>query len=105
MPLVDKLDLEGVREEIFFTDTKRARKGVVYHKNKQYELLFGEHDNCIGSFPVKTGDITLIYGKDYSLRPDIPLKLYSEADGQDYAERKDFLNKMSKNRLCPEFQK
>ncbi len=98
MPLIDKLDLEGVREEILFTDTKRARKGVVYHKNRQYELLFRDHDNIIGSFPIKTEDLTLIYGKDYSLRPDIPLRLYSEADDPDYAERKEFLNKLPKTK-------
>lgn len=99
MPIIDKLRLKGVHEdygEILFTDTKRMRTGFIYHKNKQYELLFRNSDNHIGSFPVKAGDLTLIYCKDYLLNPNISLKLYSEADGEDYLERKSFLDKISK---------
>lgn len=94
MPLIDKLPLKDFCGEISFTDTKRARKGVVYHKNRQdYELLFHESPDCIGSFQVKAGDLILIQAQDYLLKPNISLKLYSEADGQDYTERKEFLNK------------
>jgi len=95
MPLKDKLELSGFEEEIFFTDTKRMRTGFLYHKHRQHELLFRENDGRIGSFHVRTGDLTLIYGRDYSLRQTIPLKLYSEADepNLDYLERKSFLDK------------
>lgn len=96
MPLVDKLPMKDFHGEISFTDTKRPMKGAMYLKNKQYELLFYESANCIGSFSVKNGDLILIYSYDYLVRPDISPKFYSEKDGSDYLERKEFLDKTSK---------
>jgi len=90
MSLKDKLHLKDFCSEISFTDTKKTRKGIIYHKN---ELLFHESSDCIGSFPVKTGDLILIYTQDYLLNPEILPRFYSEADGPDYTARKEFLNK------------
>lgn len=95
MQLNDKLNINESEGEIFFTDTKKMRTGFLYHKHRHCELLFREADGNIGAFHVKTGDITLIYGKDYLLRPTISLRIYAETDepNSDYLERKSFLDK------------